>query len=281
MDAFNVANLRSVNQQEAWNGTSGKYAFIPTTRVLDVLAKHEWLPVKAGEKRTRKPEREGFQSHMVRLRRIEDLERPRELNQLLPEIVLKNSHDGGGSFQLLAGLFRMICMNGMVVADATFQSHRIKHIGYQDQNVVDAIFDVVRTTPMIMDRVENFRQVTLNHDEQTIMAESALIAKYGADTPEDIEQGQTLRTRFNLERLITPIRNAETLNGQWKENTLWNVTNTLQEKLVEKGGRFAIKHEDSGYQRNMKARAVTSVTENIRINQAIWALAEKMRELKA
>jgi hypothetical protein len=104
-----------------------------------------------------------------------------------------------------------------------------------------------------------------------------LIAKYGQDTEEDIAEGNTLRTRYNLQRLVRPIRNADYMNPE--VNSLWNVTNILQEKLVEHGGRFAVKTEGS-YGRIVKARGVKSVTENIRINQAIWALAEKMRELK-
>lgn len=269
--------LASVNQQEAYHGTSSKYAFIPTTRVIDVMKHMEWFPVKATEKKAKKEDKVGFQSHMIRFRNIADLERPTEVNKLIPEIVLKNAHDGGGSFQMLAGLFRFICGNGMVVADATFQSHKIRHIGYQDQNVIDAVFDVVRTTPLIMNRVDDFKQVTLSVPEQLALGETALIAKYGQDTEEDIAEGNTLRTRYNLQRLVRPIRQADYMNPE--VNSLWNVTNILQEKLVEHGGRFAVKAEGS-YGRIVKARGVKSVTENIRINQAIWALAEKMRELK-
>ena len=39
--------------------TSEKYSFIPTRRVLDVLADHGWHPVKAQEARVIKPENHG------------------------------------------------------------------------------------------------------------------------------------------------------------------------------------------------------------------------------
>jgi hypothetical protein len=42
-------------------GTSVKYAFIPTTRVLDILERHNWLPSNVQEKRALKQSTRGFQ----------------------------------------------------------------------------------------------------------------------------------------------------------------------------------------------------------------------------
>ena len=38
-----------------------------------------------------------------------------------PRVVLVNSHDKSSAYQLHCGLFRLVCTNGMVVSDGTFQ----------------------------------------------------------------------------------------------------------------------------------------------------------------
>lgn len=266
-----LSKFKSINAEGAF-GTSGKYTFIPTTRVVNTLERQGWFPVKAGEKRARKFESIGFQEHLIRFR--QQNEGVVAVGGIIPEIVLKNSHNGLSSFQIMAGLFRLVCTNGMVVADSLFATHRIKHIGYKDQDVIDATFDVISKTPLIMDRVKQFQDVSLSVDEQFVFAESALVAKYG-------QEGKELTKKFDLERLMYPIRQQDRINytGRVSENTLWNSFNILQEKLVEKGGRFAVAPPTSR-RLTKKARGISSVSENIRVNQALWQLTERMAELK-
>ena len=273
-------NYKSVVATGNGGKTTNRFAFIPTTRVIDILEKENWIPAKISERRINKEENRGFQNHLIRFRRKEDLEVKAVVGEMLPEIILKNAHDGSSCFNLMAGLFRFVCGNGMIIADSTFATHKIKHIGFQDQNVIDAVFDVVKTTSMIMNKVNEFKEIIISKPEQLTLAESALIAKYGKP-----EQG-TISEKFNLEYLMQPIRNADKLirdtphfysTTSSNDNSLWNSFNILQEKLVEKGGRFA--KNNSSY-RTKKARGITSVSENVRVNQALWALTEKMAQIK-
>ena len=39
------------------------------------------------------------------------------------EIVLLNSHDGTSSYQMLAGMFRFVCSNGLVCGDTVADVH--------------------------------------------------------------------------------------------------------------------------------------------------------------
>lgn len=282
---MDLANFKSINAEGSM-GTSGKYAFIPTTRVIDTLATQGWFPVKAGEKRCKKVTHQGFQEHLIRFRQEHNFQStkiggqfvPAVVGDIVPEIVLKNSHNGLSSFQIMAGLFRFVCTNGMVVADSLFATHRIKHIGYKDQDVIDATFNVISTTPQIMNRVEQFKTITLSPEEQLLFAEASLTAKYGQ--PEEAPEGEIpINTRFDLTRLALPVRTQDG-GDRYKlvENTLWNSFNILQEKLVERGGRFAKVAPQS--LRVKEARGISSVSENVRVNQALWQLTQKMAELK-
>lgn len=268
-----LSGLKSVVAQGHSSDTSNKFTFIPTTRVVDIMEKQGWYPSKATERNTRKPEKMGFQAHVVRFRRHEDISQVAVVGEYVPEVVVKNSHDGLSSFQIMAGLFRFVCKNGMVVADSMFETYKIRHLGFQDQNVIDAVFKVVETTPKILSRVIDYKNVILSKDEQKAFGESALIAKYGAD--------KVLAENFNMDALVTPMRRQDRYEGSEIINSLWNTMNVVQEKLVDNGGKFGVKTDTFGRRQSfIKVRAVKSVSENIRINQAIWNLTEKMAELK-
>lgn len=274
-----IENYRSVVAEGHSADTSSRYTFIPTTRVIDIMATQNWFPTKVTERKVRKVEKIGFQTHVVRFRQPQQ-NQAIVVGDIVPEVVLKNSHDGLSSFWFMAGLFRFICSNGAVVSDSTFESYKVKHIGFQDQNVIDAVYSVISSTPRIMDRVNEFKQIALNTDEQKAYAESALIAKYG----EEELKFQNDINKFNYDNLVAPTRSADRI-GSNGENTLWNTFNILQEKLVEKGGRFGVKiNPNMQYARirtaSAKVRGVKSVSENIRINQSLWALTEKMAALK-
>ncbi|MGG6549144.1 UNVERIFIED_CONTAM: DUF945 domain-containing protein, partial [Prevotella sp. 15_C9] len=61
-----------------------------------------------------------------------------------------------------------------------------------------------------------------------------------------------------------------------RESDLWSTFNRVQENLVKGGldGRTA-----NG--RRQRTRPVQGIDQNVRLNRALWLLAEGMRELKA
>jgi hypothetical protein len=282
-ETVNLNRFASVMATDHSADTSSKFAFIPTTRVVDILERQNWVPSSVQEKRALKDSTRGFQTHLIRFRQPDNMQIARVVGDLIPEIVLKNAHDGTAAFVLMAGIFRLVCSNGMIVADSMFASHKIRHIGFQDQNVIDAVFSVTEGTPKIMGRVNEFKQIELDKPEMLAMGEAALIAKYGQGE-EDVPVAQ----RYDIERLVRPTRPQDRISQDYNapRNTLWNTYNVIQEKLIEKGGRFARKEYEpaqgytSGGFRTVKARGVKSVSENVRINQALWMLTEKMAILK-
>jgi len=214
-----LSRFQSINAQNEMDTLSKKYSFIPTTTVINAFSQKGWMPVKAQEVRCLKEERKGFQKHLIRFRRENSMP---VLNEVHPEIVLTNSHDGLASFQIMAGLFRLVCLNGLVVADSTFSKHSIRHMGYTDQAVHLAIEHVSDSIPMITNKVKDFQEIELTQDEKGIFAQAALAVKYGEDALTERE--------FDIDRLISPVRRADTAP------TLWAEFNTVQEKFI-RGGR--------------------------------------------
>ena len=261
----------SLVAMQASSKVSDRYTFIPTQRIIDVLNKQGWQVSKIQEKRSRKDELRGFGEHIVRFRREADFGIQAIVGEHVPEIVLTGSHDGTAAWQIMFGLWRFVCGNGAVVAENEYASHRILHKGYQDQNVIDAVYEVVETAPRVLDRVKDWQQLQLTGPEQIAFAESAIVAKYGSDDA----------NKYNPSRLIQPVRYADTINREYvNSNSLWNVYNIAQEKLVEKGGRFAVNNAEYRRTTLKKARGIQNVGENIRVNQSLWMLADKMAKLK-
>lgn len=257
----------AINADHEAKALSEKYKFIPTTRVVDVLQGMGWKAVKAQQMTVRNEDRQGYQKHLIRFRQM-DAPSIVQKDQVFPEIVLTNSHDGLASFQIMAGLFRVVCSNGLTVADSMFETHRIKHMGYADDQVQEAVESITATVPKIAGRVKDFSDIELTRDEQGVYAMAALTAKYGED--------EMQKREFVIDRIISPYRTADKLPS------LWNTFNVVQEKLIN-GGRFAIKKQIKGereIRKPVKARKVNSITEDIRINRALWMLTEQMAALK-
>ncbi|HWO33287.1 MAG TPA: DUF932 domain-containing protein, partial [Candidatus Acidoferrum sp.] len=49
------------------------------------------------------------------------------------------SHDKSSAYQLHCGQFPLVCTNGMVVSDGTFQRISIKHSGFNPDSVIELL----------------------------------------------------------------------------------------------------------------------------------------------
>jgi hypothetical protein len=93
--------------------TKSTYRFINTAEVLH-----------AQQTRSRSGSDPTYARHMIRLRRTcESL----TLVDCIPEICLINAHDGTSAYQLLAGLYRPLCTNGLLCRMGDFAVIRIAH----------------------------------------------------------------------------------------------------------------------------------------------------------
>ena len=96
-----------------------RYSYIPTAAVLTELRKEGFQPFMVCQTRVRHEDRRDYTKHMLRLRHASQINGA-EAN----EIILLNSHDGTSSYQMLAGMFRFVCQNGLVCGD-TFADVRV------------------------------------------------------------------------------------------------------------------------------------------------------------
>jgi hypothetical protein len=246
----------SVFAAQAHGRVSHRYQFISTLDLIEVLDREGWRPVHAEESRARVSDRLGFSKHLLRFRRF-DRTLPM-VGDCYPEAVLVNSHDGSCCYQIHAGLFRLVCSNGMVVADSNVQQVRRRHTGAALDNVIEGTYEIVAALPAIADRVETFRRIDLQPAEQEALAEAALGLRWDAGKA-PIAPDQLLQ-----------VRRAEDRRAD-----LWTTYQRIQENML-KGGQPGI----GGTGRRLTTQAVRSVDGNVKINQALWRLTERTAELK-
>lgn len=247
----------SVFATEAAERTSDRYKFIPTTQVLEALSGHGWHPVTATQSRCKTPDGKLYCKHMIRLRTaMLDI----QVGEFVPELVLTNSHNGLASYKLMAGIFRLVCSNGMIVQEASFGSISIRHKGYTDQQVIDVSAKVIDSVPLLAQSVKRFQAVELQDMERLQFARSALQLVYGEKA-----------APFEASKLLNIRRDAD------RSNTLWHVLNRVQENVMRGG----ISYKISGSRKESNStRAVKSVDKNVRLNRQLWELADRTATAK-
>ena len=254
-----MRNAPSVFATQPWDRMSARYAFIPTIQVVEKMRTEGFVPVAATQSRTRIAGKQDFTKHMIRFRDIRHGEAPaiRTLGEIYPELVLTNSHDGASAYKLDAGLFRLVCLNGMVVSDGTVSQINVRHSGSVD-GIINATYSIVEEFPKVLESVEQFSQLRLNEGQRTAFATAALELRYDVgDAP--ITPAQVIRTR----------RTADA------GTTLWNTFNAAQENLVTGG----LRGHNNETHRRLTTRPVAGISENSRLNKALWTLTEEMRKL--
>jgi hypothetical protein len=246
----------SIFADAAHDSRSERYTYIPTSTVLDGLRKEGFQPFMVAQTRVRDEGKRDFTKHMIRLRHASQIN-DAEAN----EVILLNSHDGTSSYQMLAGMFRFVCANGLVCGE-TVGDVRVRHKGEIVDNVIEGAFEVLNGFEMVREQREGMRAITLDHAEAEIFARSALALKYEPDAtkPAPITESQ----------ILAPRRAADV------KPDLWSTFNRVQENMV-RGGLQA--RTSNG--RRQRTRAVQGIDQSVRVNRALWMLAEEMKRLKA
>ena len=121
---------------------SERFRAIPTIEVLRGLEKEGFFAVGVKQSASRDASKTDYTRHMIRLRRLDNAQKYR-VGDAVCEIILKNANDGTSAYELMAGLFRIRCLNSLVAQIATIDSIKVRHSGDALQKVVDATYRVL------------------------------------------------------------------------------------------------------------------------------------------
>jgi hypothetical protein len=244
----------SVLAEAAHESRGERYTFIPTISVIDGLRGEGFQPYEVRQTRVRDQSKREHTKHLVRLRHESSITSAEEV----PEIILINSHDGTSSYQLLSGIFRFVCSNGLIAGDVC-SDIRVRHSGNVVDDVIEGATRILEDTEQVIDRIGTYKSITLSEPEQQLFANAALSLRW--------DEG---KAPVEAERILRPRRWAD------NKSDLWTAFNRIQENLVKGGvpGR-------SSTGRRVSSRAVGGVSENVKLNRALWTLADGLAQLKS
>lgn len=254
----------TVFKDEAHSSRSERFVQIPTHELLGGMAKAGFFPVKVSVGGSSDVEKRNFTKHMIRFRRHSELSLGSSVGDSVPEVVMLNAHDGTSSYALYAGIFRLVCSNGMIVADENYGSLKIGHAGKNTlDKVIEGTYTVINDATLALEHAQELKAIDLTPDEQALFGTAALALRF--DKPEDynIPGSEVVRAR----------RSADL------GSNLWLTFNRAQENLIKGGLSYDLTNAQ-GKVSHRESRPVQSVDGDVKLNKALWALAQGYAQLK-
>jgi hypothetical protein len=232
---------------------SDKFTHIPTNRVIEDMEQLGWGVVDAKEVKARKEGTKGFQKHLVVFRNPDVVINGADGDTVFPQILLTNSNDGKNAFTFTAGLFRMVCENGLVISTEQFNDVKMRHMGYTFEELQSQIREMVEQLPLTVESMNKMKQIQLTEEQAQDLAKKALTTRFTEDQVENIQ--------IDLDQLLEPTRDED------KGTDLWTVFNVIQEKILNGDFNYI-----SGVKQR-KARKVKNFKQDMEINQKLFAMA--------
>lgn len=248
----------SIFTKEAASYLSEGYIHIPTIQVIKDMESLGWKPVWAQEVKAR--ERIGFQKHVIKFQHddysinyvVENILDSSE--EIKPEIILTNSHDGKNSFNLRVGLYRFICSNGLVVADEEYSNVSIRHMGYNLDELNETLKQLLDKIPNLVCTINKLRETEITEKQAEEFVEKAI----------NLRWGEKKRIQVNIKEVLKSERRQD------DENNLWCVFNRIQEKFTKGGITTFVE----GKSKVRRARGIKQFNQDLKFNAGLWKLAE-------
>lgn len=242
--------------------TSSKYTHIPTDRVIKDLELLGWGVVDAKEVSARKDK--GFQKHLVVFRNPDVSINKKSTNVdgkvfediVFPQILVTNSHDGKNSFKFQAGLYRMVCENGLVIADQQFEDYTIRHMGYDFEALQGVIKNMISNLDLTVESMNKMRKIELDENQQFEFAKKLLDIR--------VEGTDNMYKEDQIGDILVPQRKEDF------GDDLWSVFNRVQENIVE--GNFKYYNAKTlGSER--QARPIKNFKQDMDVNKKLFSAA--------
>lgn len=229
-----------------------RYEFLSTADIKNIFQENNWFPHIVSQVRVQKRTiaRKDYAKHLITFTNP-DLP---TVNGVFPQIALVNSHDGYNSLKMMAGLYRLICANGLIVSDSEFETIVVRHNHYAHERITEGINNIIDLVPKIVAKTEAMRAINMKVVDQMNYAENVMKRIWVKDD-----------SPFTSAQLIKSRRNEDF------DYNLWNTYNRVQENLV-RGGLMG--RTKNGKIRKMKG--ITNITKTVNINKILWEEADNM-----
>ena len=245
--------------EKASNEVSKHYTHIPTNQVINDMRELGWGVIGAKQVAARKNATKGYQKHMIIFRHPDLLVEGQDGDNVWPQIIMTNSHDGKNSFTFQAGMYRLVCSNGLVIADQEFGSMKIRHMGYDFNTLRETINEMVEKLPLTVESMNKFKNTELTKPQKYDLARKALATRFKLQENQKVDQVY----KIDLDEFLKPVRKEDA------GDDLWSVFNLVQEKVVEGDFEYV-----SGVKMR-KARKIKNFKQDLDVNKKLFEVAKE------
>jgi hypothetical protein len=249
----------AVFAQKPIQEVSRHYTFVPTFEIIKDFEKIGWLPVDARQQRTKRWDPDS-QKHTIRFGNSNS--EFKKVGDVLPEIVIMNSHDRSFAFTFEVGLFRLACSNGLVVADSSFSQMQQKHRRVEFSYIQQLCHEAVAQFDQVGNKIEDYKSIQLDKGQRRQFAMKAIEKHWGSRSV--IEPNEILIERREADSGVD----------------LFSTYNVIQENLT-KGGLSYMAPRENGQMRRRQTRPIKNIVRDFSLNQSLWAMMESYRASKS
>lgn len=237
---------------------SSKYVHVPTSRVIEDLMTLGWQPVNGAQRKAKVGKSSIFSKHMIKFRNMDIVIKGQNGDDVYPEIILTNSHDGATSFKFMMGLFRVVCSNGLVIADEQLANFKMRHMGYSFEDLQELVKKTVEELPNKVEVINRMKGTTLTEEQQRDLALKAYLLRKG------VEMGAE-GSNVDSETIDAML---EARRDQDKGDDLWLTLNRVQEAITQGGFMAALTGA-----KVRKVRKIHSFEKDLKLNQELFKVA--------
>lgn len=265
--------------EHAHGSRSNRYVYIQTAEIIRRLQTEGFFPVSAVQSRSRIPGKSAFTKHMIKFIQMDLMQQALKVGDSVPQVALVNSHDGTSQYELFAALYKLICSNGLMIAGESLSSVKVPHKGDVINDVVEGTFRVISESELAMEASGKWNRLQLTNGEQEVFAKAAHTLRF-ADS-----EGK-VTTPITADQLLRPRRLEDggyvaLGTNRVPKPDLWTTFNVVQENVI-KGGLHGYKVDNNRPTgRRVTTREVKGIDQDVKLNRALWTLADEMAKLKA
>lgn len=191
---------------------SERFQPIPTIEVLRGLIREGFMPVGAKQSRSRTEGKADFTKHLIRLRRIDD-GKVYNVGDTVCEILLKNANDGSSAYELMAGLFRIRCLNSLVAQTGTIDAIKVRHSGDVAGRVIEGTYRVLGEAERTLAAPQDWSTLRLNRKRGTFLRTLPMF--FGLATAKARRRRRSSRNSCLFRAVMTTVLTISGRSGTW------------------------------------------------------------------
>jgi len=238
------------------------YSFVHTLSILENLKKLGWDFTYAKQQG-----RSQYSRHIIRLTNPELGYMPLKNDQVRPQLILDNSHNGGSSAQLHMGLFRLVCQSEMVISITNlFTNIKFRHMGLDFEELKEILGKMTKQYEVVGQHISEMQNIVLSPEQKMEFAMKGVAYR----NPDRYIKDDGTVDKEKIAETLNPNDLLQPMRGGDGPITLWDTFQNVREWVI-KGGY----EQKSSKGRKSTSKAINNAVRQISLNKTLWTLAEE------